>query len=194
MCSLLPLLENIHNHEVEGVPNISHIDGIDIQSIQKFLKDRQHEHTFIRGVFWICSFELFSKIILQIGLHYSIILVWTLILIVLSFLLLVQISQWINVLHCNIALLCKMNNSIMLSKPIKKILCVACINILYMIAHHTFIILYSVTSVFADVQYILAMFSALTVLHCLISSAIVYCEQKFYEQFENIIFQQTVSV
>jgi hypothetical protein len=187
---LVSLLEN----EIEGRPNIRSIDDVDIAHIVKYLRYRLYNDTFIRAVCWVCSFEFIILTVLQIALLYSIFAVWVPILLILSFLLIAQISQWINILHVNITFLNKTSNSVILSGPIKKILCVCCFNILYIISHHAFVALYCVSGVFDDFQYKIFLFGGLVILHCFISVIVVHCEQEFYKQFENIIFQQTQPV
>ena len=187
---MLHLLENIHDHGIEGRPNISEFDGVLVNDIQQYSRIRNTDRSFIQAICWICSFELVAMVVLQITLYYNIIVVWVIILLILSLLFLVQLAQWINLLHINIAFLCKIGDSAVLSKSIKKISFLCCLNILYILLHHIFVSLYCLSIILVEFQYKIIVFGSVTFLHCVISPVFEYSEQLLYDHFENIIMQQ----
>ena len=188
-------LESIRDHDIEDLPKIYQVNNIDITILQEYSTNHKSALTSIQGIIWICLIEIIMMTIFQIGFYYSILPVWTLIMVFTNASFLIQLFQWFYMFIINIKLLCKMGkSSSILTYPIKKILCVCCFNILHHILNYAFFMLYCFWGLFSGFQYKIVIFGSLVILHCIISFVITCSEKKIYEQFEIIVLQRVTLI
>ena len=188
-------LEQINKIDVEGIPKIQCIDNIEVSHVIQYANQRIEEyHQKKTFTFTFAIFKIIVMTILQIALYYDIIAVFVPTIIIITLLFIIHLSQWITTLFNNTRLLKKMDNSIILTSPIKNILYVVCFHILHIIIYHVWIILYCIMDINILFQHKIIIYVATIILHCVISLFAIFCENKFYMHFEMIILQQITVV